>query len=250
MKETPLLVSVVTVVRNDAQGIARTMDSVAAQDYSPIEYVVVDGASTDGTGDVLQRREAEIDHWISEPDAGIYEAMNKGVRLASGDYVCFMNAGDCFASEDTISRMFVPLPEAELLWGDCIIRSDRGEEYDSARDVLPHLHRQMTVCHQSLFTRRAALLGRPYNEHFRIAADYDFLCERILAGASYEYKPVPVSRINDRGASARAYRTSIREKRLISLARFPSKRGSIRLYYAILSLYMTVKGLLGGLRAG
>jgi glycosyltransferase involved in cell wall biosynthesis len=226
------------------------MDSVADQDYPRREYIVIDGASNDGTLEILRRRASEVSQWFSEPDEGIYQAMNKGVRFATGDYVCFMNAGDRFAASDTLSRMLVPAPKAELLWGDCIIRSDRGEEYDSACNVLPRLHRQMTVCHQSLFTRRAALLARPYNESFRIAADYDFLCERLLAGADYEYRPVPVSRIDDRGTSTRAFRTSIREKRRVSLVRFPSKRASVLLYYAILSLYMNIKRFLGGLRAG
>ena len=188
MNESPIRVSVVTVVRNDAQGLPRTMDSVGGQDYPSIEYIIVDGASTDGTREVLQRREAEIDRWISEPDAGIYEAMNKGIRLATGEYICFMNAGDRFDSAHTVSRMFVPPPSAELLWGDCIIEGRKGEEYDCARDVLKTLHRQMTVSHQSLFVKRSTLLFRPFDESFRIAADYDLLCERLLAGASWEYR--------------------------------------------------------------
>ena len=76
------------------------MDSVAAQDYRPKEYIVIDGGSTDQTRELLQKRSGEVDRWISESDRGIYDAMNKGVRLASGDYVCFMNAGDCFAAAD------------------------------------------------------------------------------------------------------------------------------------------------------
>ena len=113
-----------------------------------------------------------------------------------------MNAGDRFAAA-TRSRPDVPSPyhTTELLWGDCIIESRKGDEYDSARDVLRYLHRQMTVCHQSLFVKRAALLARPFDESLRIAADYDFLCERLLAGASWEYRPVAVSRIDDRGVS-------------------------------------------------
>jgi glycosyltransferase involved in cell wall biosynthesis len=241
---------VVTVVRNDAQGLERTIDSVASQDYSPLEYVIVDGASTDGTRDAVQRREAEVQRWVSEPDGGIYEAMNKGCRLATGEYVCFLNAGDRFASPDTVSRMFVPPPRAELVWGDCIIESTRGEEYDCAREVLKNLHRQMTVSHQSLFVMRSRLLERPFDESLRIAADYDYLCERLLAGASWEYRPFPVSRIDDRGASARMFRTSIREKRRISLARFPGKKVSIMVYYAVLSLYMNAKALLGNISAG
>ena len=239
-------VTIVTVVRNDAKGLERTMDSVRAQDYADREYIVVDGASTDGTTEVVRRRAAEVARWISEPDRGIYDAMNKGTRLATGEYVCFMNAGDRFESSGTLAAMFVPSPRSELLWGDCIIESNRGEQYDSARDVLGRLHRQMTVSHQSLFVRREALLARPFDSRLRIAADYDFLCERLLAGATWEYRPLPVSRINDTGASARIFRTSIREKRRISLARFPSRRLSIIAYYAMLQAYMTVKTLLRG----
>ena len=217
------------------------MDSVASQQYSPIEYVVVDGASTDGTLDVLQGRSGEVSRWVSEPDGGIYSAMNKGTRLASGEYICFMNAGDRFASPEAVARMFRPFPRAELVWGDCIVESRRGEEYDCARDVLRTLHRQMTVSHQSLFVKRSALLTRPFDERLRIAADYDFLCERLLAGASWEYRPLPVSRIDNQGVSARAFRTSIREKRGISLARFPGRRISIIAYYAVLWIYMETK---------
>lgn len=235
--------SVITVVRNDAEGLVRTMDSVAAQDYRQIEYVVIDGASTDGTLEVLKKRQARLSCWISEPDGGIYDAMNKGARMASGEYVCFMNAGDCFASQDTVTRVFNPQPKSELVWGDCIVESSKGEEYDPASVVIPRLHRQMTVCHQSMFTKRSSLLGRPYDTSFRIAADYDFLCERILAGASWEYRPLPVSRINDKGASAQIFRTSIREKKQIALSRFPGKRASILFHYFILSLYMNTKVL-------
>ena len=243
------LVSVITVVRNDAAGLARTMDSVASQDYEQIEYIVIDGASTDGTLEVLKKREAEVSRWMSEPDGGIYDAMNKGARLASGEYVCFMNAGDCFASKDTVTRMFNPPPKSEFVWGDCIVENSRGEEYDPASVVIPRLHRQMTVCHQSMFTKRSSLLGRPYDTSFRIAADYDFLCERILAGASWEYRPLPVSRINDKGASAQIFRTSIREKKRIALSRFPGKRASIVFHYFILSLYMNAKVLMKAIGA-
>lgn len=238
-----ILVSVVTVVRNDCAALARTMDSVASQDYPRVEYIVVDGASTDGTWALLEKRGSEIHRWISEPDGGIYEAMNKGTLLASGEYVCFMNAGDSFASRDAISRMFLPPPSAELVWGDCIIEGAKEDEYDSARDVVGRLHRQMTVCHQSLFTKRESLRKRPFDASYRIAADYDFLCERILAGATWEYRPLPVSRIDDRGASARVFRTSIREKRRIALARFPHRRLSILSYYLMLDLYMNAKAL-------
>jgi putative colanic acid biosynthesis glycosyltransferase len=243
-------VSVITVVRNDARGLEQTMDSVAVQDYPHREYVVVDGASTDGTLEVLRTRAAEVTRWISEPDSGIYGAMNKGVRLASGRYICFMNAGDRFASPRALTEMLEPPPSAELVWGDCIIERGGREQYDSARETLKKLHVAMVVSHQSLFALREALLRRPFDESMRIAADYDFLCERILAGATWEYRPLPVSRIDHTGASARFFRVSIREKRRVSLARFPSRRLSILLYYFILELYMSCKTAVRPLRAG
>ena len=239
------MVSIITVVLNNAAGLQRTMDSVAAQDYASREYIVVDGASTDGTQEVLRRRSSEIARWISEPDAGIYQAMNKGARMAAGAYLCFLNAGDRFASDKALTSMFVPSPRTELLWGDCIIETRRGEEYASAREVLKRLHRRMPVCHQSLFVRRDALLGRPFNESLRIAADYEFLCDRLLAGAGWEYRALPVSRINDTGVSAQLFRIDIREKRLISLARFPTRRLSTLAWYVVYESYMILKNLLG-----
>ena len=247
MKNTPNeapnanALSVVTVVRNDAAGLERTMASVAEQTRPGIEYIVVDGASTDGT---LEGYVASGPHRCLDQRAGQgnLRGDEQGRVLASGDYILFMNAGDRFYAPETVEKIFEPQPRTELLWGDCVIeKSGGGEEYDCARDVLRHLHRQMTVSHQSLFTRRSALLARPYDESLRIAADYDFLCERLLAGASWEYRALPVSRTNDRGVSARAFETSIREKRRISLARFPEKRASILAYYAVLGLYMRAK---------
>jgi glycosyltransferase involved in cell wall biosynthesis len=199
--------------------------------------------------EVIRRHGDRITRWVSEADGGIYGAMNKGVRMATGEYVLFMNAGDRFYGADTVERMLETNPQAELLWGDCVIeKSDGTEEYDSARKVLGRLHRQMTVSHQSLFTRRAALLARPYDESLRIAADYDFLCERLTAGASWEYRSLPVSRIDDRGASAVGFEQGIAEKKRVALARFKRKRWAIRFHYGILLLYMRVKAALGGVR--
>ncbi len=244
-----ILLSVITVVRNDPEGLERTIVSVNEQTYPAIEYIVVDGASTDGTVEIIRRHEGRIQRWVSEEDGGIYAAMNKGVRMAAGDFVVFMNAGDRFYGADTVAQMLDGEPTAELLWGDCVIeKSDGSEEYDSARNVLGRLHRQMTVSHQSLFTRTEALRARPYDENLRIAADYDFLCERLLAGARWEYRPIPVSRIDDRGVSAVGFERGIAEKKRIALARFPQKRWAIRFDYAVLLAYMRLKSALGGVR--
>lgn len=102
---TAPVVSVVTVVFNGAGEIARTIDSVRGQTYPSIEYVIVDGNSSDGTQEIVQRYGAEVDHFISEPDRGVYDAMNKAVALARGEFILFMNCGDVFAGPDALSQL-------------------------------------------------------------------------------------------------------------------------------------------------
>ena len=98
----PVLVTVVTVCRNVKSSLEKTMNSLLHQSYAHIDYVIIDGASTDGTPEMLGKTEGV--RWLSEPDMGIYDAMNKGIRMAEGEWVIFMNAGDVFASDDTLSK--------------------------------------------------------------------------------------------------------------------------------------------------
>lgn len=118
-------VSIVTVVRNDAPGLARTLASVAAQDYANRQMVVIDGGSTDGTLETLRQHATVIDIWVSEPDEGIYHAMNKGVALADGEWLLFMNAGDEFAGADALSSaVAVTDPGVDVVYSDWIYRED------------------------------------------------------------------------------------------------------------------------------
>ena len=96
--------SIVTINRNNANGLEKTMQSVASQSFKEFEYIVVDGASTDGSVDVIRSHEADCAHlkWVSEPDSGIYNAMNKGLQMATGDYVQILNSGDCLAASDVM----------------------------------------------------------------------------------------------------------------------------------------------------
>src|SRR3989442_12615891 len=110
-RPTAPLVSVITVVRNDAGGLARTIESVRRQSYRPIEYVVVDGAASDGTVEMIRANADCIDSWISEPDRGIAEALNKGSRMAAGDLFLFLNAGDRFVDEHALERAVDHIPQ-------------------------------------------------------------------------------------------------------------------------------------------
>ena len=101
--------SIVTINRNNASGLEKTMQSVASQTFKDFEYIIIDGASTDASVDVIKAREADFAHikWMSEPDSGIYNAMNKGIRMATGDYVQFLNSGDCLAAPDVMESFGV-----------------------------------------------------------------------------------------------------------------------------------------------
>ena len=114
----PVLVTVVTVCRNVKSSLEKTMNSLLHQSYAHIDYVIIDGASTDGTPEMLGKTEGV--RWISEPDMGIYDAMNKGIRMAEGEWVIFMNAGDVFASDDTLSKVFSVERDADVIYGDVI----------------------------------------------------------------------------------------------------------------------------------
>ena len=112
-------ISVVTVCYNSVDTIEETMLSVLNQTYSDVEYIIIDGGSTDGTVDIIKKYADRIAYWVSEPDNSIYDAMNKGIAVATGDYINFMNSGDSFASKDSISNVLTNIKEdIDIVFGD------------------------------------------------------------------------------------------------------------------------------------
>src|SRR5690554_5935160 len=129
--------SVITVVYNNVKDIARTLHSVLDQSYPHIEYVVVDGGSTDGTLAVLRQYEDRISQLISEPDEGIYDAMNKGLRMATGDYVLFMNSGDQLYASNTVEAVFASAPDSDIYYGETELRNESWEPIGIRRHSTP-----------------------------------------------------------------------------------------------------------------
>lgn len=178
-------ISVVTVVYNSSALIKNTVKSIINQSYSHIEYIVVDGGSTDGTIDILNRYKKNISTLISEPDRGIYDAMNKGIRLATGDFVVFINSGDKFSSPDILEKIFTnpDAAQADVIYGDTDITDSDGNIIHSRRHRPPEtldwksFKRGMLVCHQSFIARRNLIDS--YDLTYRYAADFDW-CIRIL----------------------------------------------------------------------
>lgn len=178
-------ISVVTVVYNSAALIENTVKSIINQSYSHIEYIVVDGGSSDGTIDILNRYKKNISTLISEPDRGIYDAMNKGISLTTGDFVVFINSGDKFSSPDILEKIFSnpDATQADVIYGDTDITDSEGNIIHSRRHRPPEslnwksFKRGMLVCHQSFIARRNLIDS--YDLTYRYAADFDW-CIRIL----------------------------------------------------------------------
>ena len=189
-------VTVITVARNARNDLRRTMESVARLSYPDVEYIVVDGASTDGTVEMLEKSKGV--GWTSEADRGIYDAMNKGVTKATGEWVIFMNAGDRFASDDVIERVFSH-PEtdaADVIYGDVV---KRGTVCSASPEPVDG-HR-MFFCHQSCIARCKCLIDTPFDISHRMSADFKWVKMMIKQGRRLVYVPVAVSEFDTGGVS-------------------------------------------------
>lgn len=176
------LFSIVTVCLNDKEGLIRTQQSIFSQTNSNYEWIVIDGVSRDGTKEFLEQLSGEECQWISEPDKGLYDAMNKGVEKAAGRYLLFLNSGDEFASPSVLQEVFNMMPREclpDFIYGDSLERRRDGELiYKSARHH-KYIWYGMFTHHQSMFYARNALGAIRYRSDYPIAADYALTSEML-----------------------------------------------------------------------
>ena len=230
-----MTITYVTVTYNAAAVLQRTLDSVLAQDYPDITHLIIDGASTDGTlqmvDDYIKRsNESENGHLIqvmSEPDHGIYDAMNKGIRSLDGDYVCFLNAGDFLPTPDTVSQIVSRVDAAEggmpaVLYGDTDIVDSEGSFLHHRRLAPPEnltwksFRHGMLVCHQAFYARTDFAIATPYDLRYRYSADVDW-CIRIMKAAAKERVSLQnlhmvVANYTEEGQTTLHHRESLKER--------------------------------------
>lgn len=188
-------VSVITVVMNDAAGLSRTISSVTAQDYGNVQYVVVDGGSSDGGLDVIERHNSVIDAWVSEPDEGIYHAMNKGLALADGEWLLFMNAGDEFLGARALSSAVALMQD-----GVDVIYSDW--KYRESGALAKANITRMNVRHQSVMYKKN--LHETFGTYIvgkRVSIS-DFIFFQSISGRRWVYCKEPISVCDQEGVSA------------------------------------------------
>lgn len=195
--QTPVL-SIITVCYQAKDAVRATMENILRQSWKQFEYLVIDGASSDGTEPFLYESEAVFKEagipfrFVSEPDHGIYDAMNKGTALAEGQWLLFLNAGDFFADDHVLEQIFSQPPKGQILYGDTLC-SYQGRTKLYPALPLDQITREMAFCHQSAFIRRKLLLAQPYDTSYKICADHHFFLSMYLQKKAFEYRPFPIS---------------------------------------------------------
>lgn len=211
-------VSIITVAFNSAATIRDTIESVLAQDYPEIEYIVVDGGSTDGTQDTVKEYGARVSRLISEPDRGIYDAMNKGIQIATGDVIGFLNSDDMYIDSTAVSQLIKAMnsQKADCVFADLIYVAPENTNqvlryYNSARFKPGLFQYGWMPAHPTFFAKKAVYeKAGLFSLDYKIAADFEFLV-RILAVnmASYTYVPKPIVRMRAGGVSTSGLKHSL-----------------------------------------
>jgi glycosyltransferase involved in cell wall biosynthesis len=199
-------VSIVTVNLNNAPGLEKTIESVIGQTYADIEYIVIDGASTDGSLDIIRKYELQISYWISEADRGVYNAMNKGIRVATGDYLLFLNSGDCLFANDVINQAMICANGESILYGNLVVQEDYRSWVKTYPDMISLLYLiEDSLPHPSSFFKQGLFeqVGR-YNENLRIVSDWEFYTLAIVKHqVSFKHVDVVISVFSFDGMSSK-----------------------------------------------
>lgn len=211
--------SVITVTFNAEKTIKRTLESVRNQSYPHIEHIIVDGKSKDATMALIQRYDNPKMRRISEPDKGLYDAMNKGAQMATGDYLCFLNAGDTFFENDTVEKMMRALPEEnvpDILYGETAIVDDNGIFLHMRRLKAPEklswksFRKGMRVCHQAFILKR--ILFEPYDMTYRFSSDFDWCVRMMKKSDTIHNTHLTLIRYLNEGMTTQNHRASLKER--------------------------------------
>lgn len=209
-------ISIITVVFNGEKYIEKTVQSVVNQDYKNIEYIIIDGGSTDNTLNILKKYQDKISQIVSEKDRGIYDAMNKGQALATGDLIWFLNGGDYIPSPSTLSQWLQNYQNEDVIYGQAGLVNEKDEFLGLRRLVVPpqltwkSFRLGMVVCHQALLVKKN--ISQPYDLQYKIAADIDWAIRTVKLSKSSKYVPMIVCHYLEGGFSDKKRKQSLQER--------------------------------------
>ena len=227
------LLSIITVVRNAFIELQTTIESIRYQTFEDFEYIVIDGNSTDGTKQLIHDNKDLIDIWISEKDRGVYDAMNKGLLLANGEYIIFMNAGDTFVNNDTLSniRTYLEATYADVVYGNNYLLFNDSYKKLKYPNTMSKSWKGMPFSHQAAFFKKEAVLTHPFETN-SIISDYIQVTKLYDKGYLFMYIPLPICVYEVGGLSDKKRRQSIYERWcFIRRRRNWFQRFKIDLYY-------------------
>lgn len=181
------LISIVTVVYNGEKYLEQTIISILGQDYDNVEYIIIDGGSTDRTLDIIKKYQDQVDYWISEPDTGPFNAMNKGASLSSGEYIAFLNADDWYAKNTfNIISSIIKIDNSDYIFGNVEMYENNNYLW-TFKSRLENYKYQMPIPHPSLFIKRKYLISIGFDETYNAISDYDFIIKIINKKLKYKY---------------------------------------------------------------
>lgn len=176
--------SIITINFNNLEGLKNTFNSIFSQTNNDFEYIVIDGSSTDGSKELIEERSNEISYWVSEPDNGIYHAMNKGIKYANGEYLLFINSGDTLFNNETINLAIPELKNHDIIYGDIVANYEKTnvDQIVSLKNETIDINffYRRPIPHQSTFIKSFIAKKYPYNEEYKIISDWEFFFYQII----------------------------------------------------------------------
>ena len=229
--------SIITINYNNREGLKKTINSVINQTFRDFEYILIDGGSEDGSKEIILQHEAQFSYWRSEKDHGIYNAMNKGILAAKGDYLLFLNSGDCLASNDILEQVFATPLKEDIVYGNLLFESQDGNHtlgiYPDELNVYNVL--EGSLPHPASFIKRQLFDNSLYTESYRIVSDWEFWIKKIIMeGVSYKHISLTISRFDTTGISSNSQRCN-EERELVLQRLFP------RMIYSELMSWYEIK---------
>ena len=215
-------ISLITVTYNAAEVLERTILSIINQSFSDYEYIIIDGNSTDGTIELIKKYQSKISKTLIEPDSGLYDAMNKGMQMAEGEYIWFMNAGDQLYDTDTLTQLFQTGSEADIIYSDTLVVSKAGEEIGllsrlthnnaPANLTWKRMNKGMVVCHQSFIVRKS--IAPPFLR-YRYSSDVDWVIKCLKNARTTHHSEHILTRFLNAGLSKQKLKEAMKERFLI-----------------------------------
>lgn len=220
-------ISVITINYNNADGLKKTIESVVNQTSNDFEYIVIDGGSTDGSIDIINKYSKYITYWISEKDNGIYNAMNKGIKAASGEYCQFLNSGDKYNNNEVISSVLMKMPNTDIFTGHALLvyNDGRNSLIDYAKKEIAFMDLYASsISHTSSFVKRSILESNMFDESLKIVSDWKFFLEEIIFN-NRSYAPIDVIVSDfDMSGCSNTNRTLLQEERELVLKNLVPQR--------------------------